>query len=195
MSSVLMQGVGFSHFLLKRQLAGDSNENNRVIDATAGNGHDTVFLAELVGDGGFVWAFDIQKEAIEHTADKIEQHSLTGRVELIHDGHEKMADYISEPVTAIVFNLGYLPGSDKKIITTPSRTLAALKAALNLLVPGGLIVMVIYTGHTGGQKEKEVLLEYCCELDEKQYNVLNYNFINQPRAPARVLAVESRPQK
>ena len=183
-----MQGVKFSHFLMERHIS----SGDRVIDATVGNGHDTVFLARLVGENGFVWGFDIQEKAIENTSKKLHNNNLSNRVKLIQSGHEQLASFVDKPVKGVLFNLGYLPGSDKKIITTPSCTLAALEAGLKLLAKEGLIVLVIYSGHRGGEKEKSVLLKYCSHLSEEKYNVLNYNFINQSQSPARVLAIKAR---
>jgi len=185
----LMQGVTYSHFLLNRHIA----EGDTVIDATAGNGKDTVFLAELVGNKGRVYAFDIQKIAITHTRELLEDKKLAGRVKLIQENHENMINCIdAKEVEGIIFNLGFLPGGSKDIITKTDTTLSALKDGLKILSDGGLIVIVIYTEHPGGREEKKAILDFCKELNYKKYNVLRYNFINQQSSPAQVLAIKKR---
>lgn len=184
----LKQGVDFSHDLITEHI----NKGAKVIDATVGNGHDTKFLAEVVGAEGFVWGFDIQDSALEEAKKQLQKDKLLKRVELIYAGHENMQDYISETVDGILFNLGYLPGSDKKVITTADTTLQAVESGLDLLARGGLMVVVIYLGHEGGKQEAETLLDYAAELDEKKYNVLHYHFINQSSQPPQVLAIKKR---
>ncbi len=161
-----------------------------VIDATAGNGHDTLFLAQLVGDQGKVFSFDVQKEAIEKTRQLLERENLIGRVALILDSHEHMPEYVHEPVSVIMFNLGYLPGSDHQIITRPESTINAVKAGLLLLRPGGIITLMIYTGHEGGKEEKAALFSLCEALNQKQFTVLYYNIINQIHHPPSLLVIE-----
>ena len=188
MSGDLMQGVEFSHFLFKKHI----EQGAHVIDATAGNGHDTLFLANLVGSKGFVYAFDIQKEAVRHTKNKLENNNLSQRVNVIHDGHENLKNYIDEPVSGIIFNLGYLPHGNKNIITKPKTTIPAVKAGLDLLENKGLLVLVIYVGHPGRQKELDSLMTYSRNLNSKLYNVLHYHFLNQNQPPAELLAIKKR---
>lgn len=130
-----------------------------VIDATAGNGHDTLFLARLVGENGRVVAFDVQASAIAATRERLQKNGVADRVELFHCGHEKMADVLAPDwygkVSAVYFNLGYLPRSNHEITTRPDTTLAALNAAWRLLAPGGFISLTIYTRHPGGFEESE----------------------------------------
>ncbi|HHX51249.1 MAG TPA: methyltransferase domain-containing protein, partial [Clostridia bacterium] len=97
------------------------------VDATAGNGRDTLFLARLVGKTGKIYAFDIQEEALRKTRLLLETHGAFAQVRLIKDSHENLGTYIDEPVTVIMFNLGYLPGGNKKIVTRPETTLGALQ--------------------------------------------------------------------
>ncbi|MCK8817998.1 class I SAM-dependent methyltransferase [Natroniella sulfidigena] len=184
----LQQGVEYSHSILTEQLFEGAN----VVDATVGNGNDTEFLAELVGDEGQVWGFDIQQQAIETTKDKLAESGLLKQVTLIQDGHQKLASYINEEVDGILFNLGYLPGADKKITTTVETTLQAVKAGLEILTKGGVMIIVIYTGHQAGKKEAEVLLEYAQDLNYKEYNVLHYHFINQAKKPPETVVIKSR---
>jgi len=163
-----------------------------VIDATAGNGHDTLFLAHLVGGQGKVFSFDVQKEAIQATRRLLESENLAQRVVLILDSHEHMADYVRDPVAAIMFNLGYLPGSDHRIITRPETTVAALQDGLLMLRPGGIITVVVYTGHEGGAEERNALFSCCANLSQQQFTVLHYGVINQVNNPPSLLVIEKK---
>ncbi len=138
------------HLLLKAEItAGDF-----VVDATAGNGHDTVFLAKAVGETGKVLAIDIQAQAIESTAARLESEGLRDQVNLHHGCHADLAKMTgAQNPRAIVFNLGYLPGGDHGLITRTDKTLKALSAALEILVPGGVLAVVCYPGHDGGDEE------------------------------------------
>lgn len=137
------------------------------LDATAGNGHDTVFLAEQVGDSGYVWAFDVQQAAIDESRRRLETAALAARGRLIHDSHANMALYLPDDargkVAAVMFNLGYLPGSDRRLVTDAGNTLAALDAALELLRPGGLVSLMVYRGHPGGREEWHAIQEWLSE--------------------------------
>lgn len=161
-----------------------------VVDATAGNGHDTLFLAELVGDTGHVYAFDVQQQAVDATMSRLAETGVQARCEVILDGHEQVANYVSTPIKAAVFNLGYLPGAAHDVITKPSTTVAALESLLQQLVVGGMIVLVIYYGHEGGKEERDRVLDYVASLPQKQVHVLRYEFINQQNDPPFVIALE-----
>lgn len=127
------------------------------VDATMGNGHDTVLLARCVGDTGQVFAFDIQPEAIAATRARLREAGLEDRVTCLQAGHEEMVPCLPPVavgcVSAILFNLGYLPGGDKSRITTAVTTRRALDAASAVLAPGGLVSVVAYTGHPGAAGE------------------------------------------
>lgn len=163
-----------------------------VIDGTAGNGHDTLFLAELTGPSGKVFAFDIQQEAIKATSEKVHgfQH-----VELVHDSHAKIQEYVKEPVSAAVFNLGYLPKGDHSIITKAQSTLTALQQCLDLLKANGVLLVVVYSGHEGGSEERDAVMEFVSTLPQKSFDVLKYEFINQKHSPPFLLAVEKKKHK
>ncbi|RQD71663.1 MAG: methyltransferase domain-containing protein [Tindallia sp. MSAO_Bac2] len=175
----LLKALDFSHEIIK----GVVEKGDRVIDATAGNGHDTLFLARRVGSEGKVYSFDIQKEAIENTRKRLWEEKCLNQVELIQDGHENIRAYVSEGISGAMFNLGYLPGSDHNVITRPQNTLLALKSSLELLLPGGLVTLVVYTGHPGGEEEGVELEKYTSKLNSNIFNVLLYRFINKEQAP------------
>jgi len=134
------------------------------IDATCGNGHDTVFLANLVSDQ--VFAFDVQQQALEQTQHKLEEANLQDKVELIHSGHEQLKKFVTVQVDVIMFNLGYLPSSDKTITTNTMTTLPALDAATELLTANGIMTVLCYPGHTEGFVETQAVKEWLQQQSE-----------------------------
>lgn len=163
-----------------------------VIDATMGNGYDTVYLGNLVGENGKVYAFDVQEEAIKSTRKKVERDNMTSRVELILDGHENLDAYVKEEVACVVFNLGYLPRAKHIIITKPDTTLEAIKKSLKLLKPNGIISIAAYIGHEGGLEEKNYICEYLNSLNQSEFNVLHMQFTNQINNPPQLILVEKK---
>lgn len=141
---------------------------DRAIDATAGNGHDTRFLAECVGPAGQVMAFDIQHSAIDATRARLEAAGLADRCLLAHSGHEHMADHVPADwvgnVAVVMFNLGYRPGGDKTVVTLPDTTIAALGQALGMLRADGVLSVMIYRGHAGGSDEATALQGWLARL-------------------------------
>lgn len=186
---MLKTAMHYSHELLSEVVTiGD-----HVVDATMGNGHDTLFLAKLVGVGGRVDAFDIQKAVLLATKEKLAAHPEGVAVNLHLTGHENVADYLQgEKIKAAIFNLGYLPQSDKQIITLPQTTKKSLDALLAHLQPKGRIIIVCYYGHPGGREELETIQAYCSDLPQKQYNVLAYQFINQKNQPPLLFCIEAK---
>lgn len=165
-------------------------EGDTVVDATCGNGNDTAFLAELVGEKGKVYGFDIQDRALSNTKKRLDGLGLTERVELIKDGHENMDKYINTPVKAVMFNLGYLPGGDHSIGTKPETTVHAINKAMNLLTKGGVVVVVIYYGGDSGFEEKDRIMEFLIGIDQKEYIVMKTEFINQANCPPILVCIE-----
>lgn len=164
------------------------------VDATVGNGHDALALAQAVGRGGRVVGFDVQSEAITSTRERLRSTAVAADVELIHEGHEQMTDYVeAASVGAIMFNLGYLPGSDSTLTTQPETTIPALDAAAERLRPGGVLTVVLYTGHKGGAAEAAAVDEWAADLSQSRYRALSYRFVNQKNDPPRLLVVERRP--
>jgi len=161
-----------------------------VIDATCGNGNDTIFLAKLVGQKGRVFSFDIQKIALERTEKKLKNLGLTDRVELINDGHENLDKYIKSNIKAVMFNLGYLPRGDHNFATKAETTIAAIEKSLVNLVTGGIISIVVYHGGDSGFEEKDKVLKHLEKLDAKQYCVMKTEFVNQPNCPPILVCVE-----
>jgi 16S rRNA C1402 N4-methylase RsmH len=143
------------------------------VDATVGNGHDTEFLAQRVGRSGDVYGFDVQPKAIQSAQVRLAQSGVEDAVTFINAGHETLISKIPQEahgkVSAVMFNLGYLLGSEKLIVTRRDTTLMALDAALKLLTSGGVITVVAYTGHPGGREEAEAVKEWMDFLPESAY--------------------------
>jgi predicted methyltransferase len=154
-----------------------------VVDATMGNGHDTLFLSQCVSPGGQVYAFDVQAAALEETRKRVPQKLST----LFHAGHETMAHKLPVElhgkIAAIMFNLGYLPGSDKSCITRTETTLAALATAIELLKPGGILTLAVYPGHEGGAEESREIAKWAAGLDSRRFEVQHLRPVNRSAAP------------
>ena len=129
------------------------------IDATCGNGFDTLFLAEHVGSSGVVYGIDIQVRAIESVRQKLSEQGTLPQCRLVHDSHSNLGSIVDTEhvgrVSVVMFNLGYLPFGDKAIVTTPKTTLVGLELASTLLDSGGLISVLAYPGHAGGLEESQ----------------------------------------
>lgn len=160
-----------------------------VIDATAGNGHDTRFLAECVGEGGRVLAFDVQEAALEASRELLTGAGLDGRVELIHGSHGTMeAHAVAGSVAVVMFNLGYLPGEDHALTTEAGETVSALEAAGRVLKAGGVISVVCYPGHAAGAVEAAAVEEWLAAKAAAGWRVARYGAIGT-RRPAPFLLV------
>ncbi|ULJ68487.1 methyltransferase domain-containing protein [Wielerella bovis] len=184
----LPTALNLIHDLLRRHVrTGDC-----VLDGTAGNGNDTLLLAQLVGDSGCVYAFDIQEQAIQNTAARLQQHGVQHRAKLILAGHERANEFISQTLAAAVFNLGYLPHGNPNITTQPENSIAAFQAALSLLKPRGLLLAALYHGHEQGKPETAAVLDFATQLPYAEYRVAKYEFINQDNCPPIFLAIEKR---
>lgn len=181
--------IPFAHQILKETI----KEGDVVVDATSGNGNDTLFLSKLVGNSGKVFAFDIQRQAIETTKDLLTNNNCSN-VQLIHDSHEKINTYIQaeHQIAGAIFNLGYLPRSDKKIITQSDSTIRAIDSLAQRLKKQAIIAIVVYYGHDGGNEEKDAVIDFTSKLDQKQFSVLTYQFINQKNNPPFVIAVQKK---
>lgn len=177
---------------LAKSIAKDNvREGNVVIDATMGNGKDTAFLSELVGETGFVYAFDIQAQAVQNTQELLDRTGYLN-YKLICDGHENMDSYIDGQVDFIIFNLGYLPRSSHQITTRAETTLVAIGKAIKMLKKGGISVLVVYHGHEEGKRERLELESYLSGLNQKEFTVFKSEFINQINNPPLLIAIERK---
>lgn len=177
-----------AHFYLNPVI----REGDLTVDATAGNGHDTLFLAKKVGPAGHVYAFDIQAEALRATRSRLKEHNLLNRVTLVASGHEYLDRFLPEPVQAVIYNLGYRPGGERSIVTRLSTTLKSFNLALKVVKPGGLVAVVMYPGHEQGKLEKEGLLVACQGLLNSTYSAACYRLLNCQKQPPELLLVQRK---
>lgn len=190
-----------------------------LLDATAGNGRDTLFLAQALeslaaSSDIIVHAFDVQAEAIKKTQKRLEAESLGQRLKTYLESHEHLASFLPEPdaIAIAMFNLGFLPRSNKELITKKASTLLALKSlcGLNyadlspneklagaalpeakvLLALGGLLAVHCYAGHAGGELETEAVLDFCNQLDSSKWRVLQTELISKKQNRELLFLVE-----
>jgi SAM-dependent methyltransferase len=169
------------------------------IDATAGNGQDTLFIAKLLVKNGNglkkqLFAIDIQPKAIAASKKLLEENLPTQMdlIEWITASHEVFPSQITpESVKLIVYNLGYLPGGDKSLTTMLGSTLESIKNALTLLTAGGALSITCYPGHPEGKKEEESLLEFAKTLNPRQWSVLFHRYMNREASPSLLLIVKT----
>ena len=152
------------------------------IDATAGKGRDTALLCRLAGETGQVLAFDIQEEAVAQTQALLASEGL--RAEVLLDSHAHMGRYLPpESVDCIVFNFGRLPGGDPKIFTRADTSVEAIRAGLELLRPGGVLAIALYYGGENGYEERDRILQYLEEVDQRCFSVLACRWTNRRGDP------------
>lgn len=168
-------------------------EGDLAIDATAGNGHDTAFLAECVGSSGRVLAFDVQEAAITAARSKVAKAGFGPRVEFFHESHETMGSHATDNgVAAVMFNLGYLPGDDHELTTETRSTISALDAAAGVLKPGGILSVICYPGHAEGGVEADAVESWMNARAGGGWRVTRYGAIGTRRpAPFLLLAVKA----
>lgn len=185
--------VRWSHLLIQGRL----KPGDIAIDATAGNGHDSLFLARSVSPEGRVYVFDVQETALASTRGRlIEAGILETQFELLNCGHETLAETMPAEakgrVRVTMFNLGYLPGSDKTVITETSKTMRAIFAALDWLAPRGLMTVVVYPGHEGGAEEAREVAKLGAELSPRLFEVQHIRPVNRSAAPPELWAFWKR---
>lgn len=151
-----------------------------VIDATCGNGHDTLFLSQLQVK---LYAMDIQQEAIDEAKARVQNPVI-----FVMGCHSQFPEEISlESVKLVVYNLGYLPGGDKGFTTKVKTTLISVKQALSLLTKGGVISITCYPGHPAGEEEEKELLAFTNTLNPKEWSVTYIRFHNRKLAPSLLM--------
>ncbi len=173
--------------LAQRLVARSLQPGGTAIDATVGNGHDTLFLAETVGPRGRVFGCDIQQTALDLCLRRLCSKDADAQVRLLLGSHDRLGDYIPPPlhgrIDAVMFNLGYLPGADKRVVTTPENTLKALQTSLALLSPTGVISVIAYTGHPGGREEAQAVAAWSEKLTDSRFEVRRYTSPTPAAAP------------
>jgi len=154
-----------------------------VADFTMGNGHDTLYLSQSVGENGHVYAFDIQKQALENTEALLKSSNAPENWTLILDSHSNCANYIKKPIKAGMFNLGWLPGADKQITTRRETTLEAVENAITLLDRDAILLVAVYPGHPEGRLEGEMLTEYFSTLSRYKICATKIQIVNSSESP------------
>jgi ubiquinone/menaquinone biosynthesis C-methylase UbiE len=183
--------LGYAQQLIKERI----QLGDYAIDATMGNGVDTLFLSQCVGPKGIVHAFDIQAEALENTKQRLLKAYGTfdhAKLHLVSHAEMERAIPIDQhsKFKAVMFNFGYLPGVESSIITKTATSIQALEAALRLLKSKGLITAVLYPGHAGGHEEAEAIEQWAASLPQIECRVLCYRFMNSATHPPYLLAIE-----
>jgi len=172
--------LDYAHLLLKQYISLD----DVVIDATMGNGFDTLFLSRICKK---VYAFDIQEKAIFETGNKLKEQQISN-VELILDTHEHINKYVDN-YKVIIFNLGYLPNGNKSITTRTESTINALTSTLPKMPIDGFIQIVVYTGHDEGKNESNAITSFLNDLDSKVYKVIQIQLPYQDNHPPHLFMI------
>lgn len=177
----------FQQMLLEKSL----QSGDVVIDATLGNGNDSLILLNLIGPTGLLYGFDIQREAVENTEARLK---AAGHInfQLFCESHEVMNQFIQKPVQGIVFNLGYLPAGNKVCTTLWESTKAAITHGMAMLLPHGFISVMTYPGHESGREEDEALQGYFSQLDQKKFQIAQMHFLNQKNNPPKLYWLTKR---
>ncbi|XP_034678047.1 putative rRNA methylase YtqB [Vitis riparia] len=169
-------------------------KGDTVVDATCGNGYDTLAMLKMVADGsgrGCVYGMDIQKDALENTSSLLNESVNPIEKELVKlftICHSRMEEVVPKSTTLrlVAFNLGYLPGGDKEVTTTSATTILALQTATRILASGGLISLVVYVGHPGGRDELETIQAFASELSVEDWVCSEFQMLNRPLAPVLI---------
>lgn len=187
-----VKAVHIAHMYIKECVkSGDT-----VIDATAGNGFDTLFLSRLIGNSGIVISIDVQQEAIFRTQQLMAKNNPQSKVHYICDSHEhigRIAHDYQNQISCIVFNLGYLPGADKTVyVTNKDSTLKALESSIHLLNNRGILCVIAYRGHSGGLEEYFAIEQFMQTLEPHMWQVIKSEAINQANTAPIVFIASKR---
>ena len=175
------------HFILQHL-----KEGGVAVDFTMGNGNDTLFLSKAVGPEGKVYAFDIQELALQSTERLLKEEGAPENYQLILASHHRVAEFVKQPINAGMFNLGYLPGSDKRITTMRETTLPAIEAAIELMDRDAIILIAVYPGHAEGEAEGKLICEYLSSLSRYKVCATRINILNSPTSPFFII-IENKP--
>ena len=175
------------HFILTHLKEGDV-----AVDFTMGNGHDTEFLSKTVGPTGRVFAFDVQEMALSSTSEHLKRTGCPNNYTLILDSHHNVKKYVDVPIKAGMFNLGYLPGSDKSVTTMRETTLPAIEAAIDLMARDAIILVAVYPGHAEGEAEGKMICDYLSSLSRHKVCATRIQILNSPTSPFFIV-IENKP--
>ncbi len=180
------------HFLTDMIINDYLKLGDKVIDATIGNGKDSLKILNKIGKTGHLYGFDIQQSAINNSKQLLNENGYTN-ITLFHETHENMKNHFNdESVDMVIFNLGYLPKGDKSITTKISSTLQAVIQATNVIKVNGIVLITCYIGHDEGKKEYDALIDFYKNIDQTHFNVFHGEFINQKNNPPKILLIEKR---
>lgn len=152
------------------------------VDFTMGNGHDTLWLSRAVGDAGRVYSFDIQRQALDKTAELLASEGVTNCT-LILDSHSNVKKHVEGPICVGLFNLGFLPGGDKSVTTLVETTLPAIRDGIDLLDDDGALLIAVYPGHAEGTREGEAIEKMLAEYDRRKICCSKFRIVNSPSSP------------
>lgn len=170
--------------IIKRVISENVREGDICIDATAGRGNDTLFMAQLVGESGHVTAFDIQQDAVDSTKKLLEENGVSDRADVLLKSHSEMDALFDEgSISCITFNFGWLPKGDHSVSTKKETSIEAIEKGLRLLKKDGIMTLIIYYGRDTGFEERDAILEYLPTIDSEKYTVLEMPFVNRPNCP------------
>lgn len=186
--------VGHVQVFQKLLLESSLRPGDRVVDMTLGNGNDALTLLNLIGHSGHLYGFDIQSQAVETTRHRLTEHGYSNFT-LFCDSHDRLSEYLGQPVQGFLFNLGYLPKGDKSLTTTWPTTQKALSQAMKFLLPNGFVGVMTYPGHDSGREEDQAIAAYFAELNQNEYQVAQTQFLNQQNAPPKLYWLTKRIKK
>jgi hypothetical protein len=188
------------------------------VDGTCGNGHDTLFLARtLCAIGGKpcgLFSFDVQPAALAAGRAALDREGLTACVRLLLKNHARLARVLERAedwppslaairrtdggapaslrLAAAMYNLGFLPGGDKRVVTTPADTLVSLQGAAAALAPQGILTVHAYGGHPGGMEELRAVEAWCAALPFARWTAARYALCNKARNPEALFLVAKK---
>ncbi len=184
--------TSLAHSIVTEYLA----EGDIAIDATIGNGNDTMFLAQTVGDKGHVFGFDIQEKALNETGNLIFSNGLQHSVTLFLQNHAYVRKYIPEEqhgnISAIMFNLGYLPGTDKSLTTETESTINALSDSCDLLTSNGIITVSVYNEQKNGLTEQLAIMKFVETISSKHFETAHIHYPGRVKTPPELFVIRKR---
>jgi len=160
------------------------------VDATAGNGRDTLFLAKMTAPAAKIWAFDIQTAALANTHKLLTENGLEAKVQLVNDSHSRILSHVRAPLDIVMYNLGYLPGGDRTLATDRATTIASLTQVMPSLALGGLISVVAYPGYPAGRIEHEAVRAFLGNLPQTEFTVGCWSMLNQRNDPPLLYIIQ-----
>ena len=170
--------------LQKKFITAHLHEGDTAVDFTMGNGYDTVFLSETVGETGSVIAFDIQPSALESTEENLKKNNCPSNWRLICASHDRANEFVKGKIKAGMFNLGYLPGANRKQLTTKrSTTIPAVSRAIEMLDSDAVLLVAVYPGHPEGRAEGEELTGFFSSISRYKYSIAEFRMVNSPDSP------------